>query len=68
MRSKELYKKSGTILTCILSEELGKIVQMLNQLGDLRNSILWENIFTELIIDIYKIQKEISRIKKDNIY
>jgi hypothetical protein len=66
-RSKELYKKCGCNLNCIVSKELGKIVQKLQKEPRIRSSILWENIFSELIIDESTIQKEIYRINKDNL-
>lgn len=66
-RSKELYKKCNTNLSCIISRELGNIVQLLQKEPDIRISILWKNVFAELIIDAAIVQKEITRIKKDNI-
>lgn len=66
-RSKELYKKCNCNLSCITSRELGNIVQLLQQEPDIRVSILWKNIFAELIIDTALVQKEITRIKKDNL-
>jgi len=66
-RSKELYKKCLCNLSCIKSRELGNIVQTLQKEPNLRAAILWENIFSELLIDNSMIQKEIARIKKDNI-
>ena len=66
-RSKELYKKCNCTLSCITSRELGNIVQFLQKEPDIRVSILWKNIFAELIIDAALVQKEITRIKKDNL-
>ncbi len=66
-RSKELYKKCNTNLSCITSRQLGDIVQLLQKEPNIRSSILWKNIFSELIIDSSIVQKEIARIKKDNI-
>ncbi len=66
-RSKELYKKCNCNLSCITSRELGNIVQLLQKEPDIRVSILWKNIFAELIIDTALVQKEITRIKKDNL-
>jgi len=66
-RSKELYKKCNCNLSCITSRELGNIVQLLQKEPDIRVSILWKNIFAELIIDAALVQKEITRIKKDNL-
>jgi len=66
-RSKELYKKCNCNLSCITSRELGNIVQMLKKEPDIRVSILWKNIFSELLIDTALVKKEITRIKKDNL-
>ncbi|MDX2191502.1 MAG: hypothetical protein SFY32_16745 [Bacteroidota bacterium] len=66
-RSNELYQKCNTNLSCITSRELGKIVQLLQIEPDIRISILWKNVFSELIIDEAIVQKEITRIKKDNL-
>ena len=66
-RSKELYKKCNCNLSCITSRELGNIVQLLQKEPDIRVSILWKNVFAELIIDTALVQKEITRIKKDNL-
>lgn len=66
-RSKELYKKCNCNLSCITSRELGNIVQLLQKEPDIRVSILWKNIFAELIINTTLVQKEILRIKKDNL-
>jgi len=66
-RSKELYKKCNCNLSCITSRELGNIVQLLQKEPNIRASILWRNIFAELLIDTALIQKEIIRIKKDNL-
>ncbi len=66
-RSKELYKKCNCNLSCITSRELGNIVQLLQKEPDIRVSILWKNIFAEFIIDAALVQKEITRIKKDNL-
>ena len=66
-RSKELYKKCNCNLSCITSRELGNIVQLLQKEPDIRVSILWKNIFAELLIDTALVQKEITRIKKDNL-
>lgn len=66
-RSKELYKACNCNLSCITSRELGNIVQLLLKEPNIRTSILWKNIFAELIIDATGIQKEITKIKKDNL-
>ncbi len=66
-RSKELYRKCNCNLSCITSRELGKIVQILQLEPNLRTAIIWVNVFSELVIDSSTIQKEIDRIKKDNI-
>jgi len=66
-RSKELYQKCNCKLSCITSRELGSIVQLLQKEPDFCTSILWKNIFSELIIDTILIQKEIMRVKKDNL-
>lgn len=66
-RSKELYRKCNCNLSCVTSRELGNIVQLLQKEPDIRVSILWKNIFSELIIDSTLVQKEIIRIKKDNL-
>ncbi len=66
-RSKELYKKCNCNLSCITSRELGNIVKLIREEPDNRSSILWKNIFSELLIDTTLVQKEISRIKKDNL-
>lgn len=66
-RSKELYKKCNCNLSCIASRELGIIVQLLQKKPNIRSSILWENVFCELIIESSVIQKEIDRIEKDNL-
>jgi hypothetical protein len=66
-RSKQLYKKCNCNLSCITSRELGNIVQVLQKEHQFRTSILWENVFSELVIDITTVQKEIDRIKKDNL-
>jgi len=66
-RSKELYKKCNCNLSCITSRELGNIVQLLQKEPDIRVSILWKNIFSELTINTVLVEKEIARIKKDNL-
>lgn len=66
-RSKELYKKCNCNLSCITSRELGNIVQLLQREPEIRASILWKNIFAELLIETALIKKEITRIKKDNL-
>lgn len=66
-RSTELYKKCNCNLSCITSRELGNIVRLLQTEPGIRTSILWENIFAELLIDTALVQKEISRVKKDNL-
>ncbi|MEO8665939.1 MAG: hypothetical protein ABI462_10615 [Ignavibacteria bacterium] len=66
-RSKELYKKCNCNLSCITSRELGDIVQLLQNEPDIRISILWKNIFAELIVDRALVQREITRVKKDNL-
>lgn len=67
-RSEELYKLSNCRLTCIESRDLGKIVDLLKTKPQIRNSINWKNIFTEVIVKDQHIQKEIRRIEKDKIY
>lgn len=66
-RSKELYKRCNCNLSCITSRELGNFVHILQKDPSLRRAILWENVFCESIIDNSILQKEITRIKKDNL-
>lgn len=66
-RSDELYKLCNCKLTCIKSEELGKIVQFLLKKPLLRSSILWENIFNKLNVDLNSLKKEVERIEKDKL-
>lgn len=66
-RSTELYKKCNCNLSCITSRELGNIVQLLQKEPNIRASIVWKNIFAELLIDSALVQKEILRVKKDNL-
>lgn len=66
-RSKELYQKCNCNLSCITSRELGNIVQLLQQELQASSSIIWKNIFSDLIINTSLVNKEITRIKKDNI-
>ncbi len=67
-RSNELYTICRCKLSCITSKELGEIVQILKVTPDLRSSIYWKRVFSELIIDISMVNKEIARIKTDNIF
>jgi hypothetical protein len=67
-RSNELYSKCMCKMSCITSREFGDIIQILKIDPHLRTSIPWKKIFSELIIDKALINKEISRIKNDNIY
>lgn len=66
-RSDELYRQSNCKLSCITGEELGKIVQILKGNSAFSSAIIWKNILTELIIDTKIVEKEIKRIKKDNL-
>ncbi len=67
-RSKELYQKCNCNLSCITSRELGLIVQLLQKESGFLTSIIWKNIFSELLINTALVEKEISRVKKDNLY
>lgn len=66
-RSDEFYKMCQCKISCIQSKELGIITEFLSKSPALRSAINWKNIFSELIISNKTFQKEINRIKKDNI-
>lgn len=67
-RSNELYKTANCKLSFISSKELGVVTQFLKDNPRFRNSINWKNIFSEdVIINMRTIQKEILRLKKDNL-
>lgn len=67
-RSDYLYSLCSCKLSCIESRELGDIVQQLQIEPEVRSSIDWKHIFSALMINKALVNKEISRIKKDNIY
>jgi hypothetical protein len=64
-RSDELYRLCNCKMSCITSEELGKIVQFLLKYPSTRSSIVWENIFTKLIVSVEEVSKEVKRIERD---
>ena len=66
-RSKELYIKCNCNLSCITSRELGNIVQIMQNDPEVRSGILWENVFSEIMVDSAVLQNEIKRIKKDKL-
>ena len=67
-RSNDLYKLCNCKLSCIKSIELAKIVRLIQTKPELRGSINWQNIFSELIIETKMIQQELNRILKDKIH
>lgn len=67
-RSNELYKLCHCKLSCIKSSELAEIVQLLQTNPEIRGSINWQNILTELIIEKRLLRPEINRITKDKIH
>ncbi|MGD0589998.1 MAG: hypothetical protein ABSA44_04260 [Bacteroidota bacterium] len=67
-RSDELYRLCNCKISCITSNELGTIVQMLQNTPDERVSIEWRNIFSEIVIEKKIIQQEINRIQKDKVH
>lgn len=67
-RSEELYKKCGCKLSCISSQVLAEIVQLVQTSPEIRGSIDWQNIFSPLIIKTENLKKEITRVKKDKLH
>jgi hypothetical protein len=67
-RSNELYKLCKCKLSCIESKELAMIVQLLLSNNNIKGSINWKNILSDLIITKQLVISEINRIHKDKIY
>jgi len=66
-RSNSLYKECKTRLACITTEELGDIINYIKPQSDLRLSINWKLVFSNLLITNNLIKSEIKRIKKDKL-
>ncbi|MEQ1763730.1 MAG: hypothetical protein ABL984_11360 [Pyrinomonadaceae bacterium] len=66
-RSDGLYKESNCRLSCVKSEELAKIVELIRARPSVKSSIRWENIFNKLIVKSNLVAAEISRIEKDKL-
>jgi len=67
-RSDELYGTCGCKLSYANSAELGRIVKVLNDLGDGSQSIIWRGLLTNLFITKDLVDEEIKRIKKDSLH
>jgi hypothetical protein len=67
-RSDELYNLCNCKISCIKSKELGDIVQLLKNNPDIRGSIQWKNIFSNVVAETKYVQQEIKRIQKDKVH
>jgi hypothetical protein len=67
-RSAELYQLCNCKISTINCKELGNIVQLTQSYPDIKGSIDWKNIFSNVIIESKYVQQEINRINKDKIY
>jgi hypothetical protein len=67
-RSDELYKACGCGISVIKSEDLALIVQRLSTNPEIRGSIMWKNVFSEIVVTSNTIEQERKRIEKDKIH
>lgn len=67
-RSNELYKLCHCKLSCIESKELALIVQLILSNQNIKGSINWKNILSDLFIKKQSVTSEVNRILKDKIY
>ena len=67
-RSEELYKLCNCKISTVTGTELGNIVQLLKDNPDIRGSINWKNVFTNVIAEIKYIKEEIAKIQKDKLH
>ena len=65
-RSDELFTKCQARLSCITSEELGKIVKLISTMPLVRNAINWNNVLVNNEVNESSITDELKRIQKDN--
>jgi hypothetical protein len=66
-RSLELFRLCGSKLVILKSKSLGQIVSYFLNEPNQRKSIDWSRIFVRQEITLKSIEKEIKRIKKDNL-
>ncbi len=67
-RSDELYKECYCKISTVTGKELGNIVQILKDNPDIRGSINWKNVFSNVAANIKHVQKEINKINKDKLH
>ncbi|HCZ34631.1 MAG TPA: hypothetical protein DHV26_01740 [Cytophagales bacterium] len=67
-RSDELYNLCNCKISCIPARELGDIVQLLKVNPEIRGSINWKNVFSNTLIQLKYVEKEIKRIQKDKLH
>jgi len=66
-RSNALYTKTGTKLSCIIANDLGRAVKEVRKSQEFRNSIDWKEIFVNDILTTDLITKQLEKIKKDKL-
>ncbi|MBN8570578.1 MAG: hypothetical protein J0M18_13195 [Ignavibacteria bacterium] len=66
-RSNELYSNCQTKISYLSSKNLATITKLIKENSNYRKSILWNKIFTELIIKPSNIQSQLLKISKDKI-
>ena len=67
-RSNELYRECNCRISCINSIELGNIIKLVRDTPEVRGSINWKNVFSNIIVEEKFVLQEISRITKDKIH
>jgi hypothetical protein len=66
-RSDELYRDAGCRLTCVTSEELARIVQLVMANASERLNIRWDGILNKLFVRATLVTDEVRRVKKDRL-
>jgi hypothetical protein len=67
-RADELYKLCNCKISTVTGTELGNIVQLLKDHPQVRGSINWKNVFSNVISETKYVQQEIDKIQKDKLH
>lgn len=67
-RSSELYRLCNCTISCVSSNVLGNIIQLLIAHPGERSSIDWKNVFDNPVAEVKYVERELTRIQKDKIH
>lgn len=66
-RSDKFYEMCNCKLSCLKSQTLGEITELIRTNPRYKSSIGWKRIFSNLMIETKHVEQEISRLRKDKL-